>query len=544
MKTRIAFLVTLFAAAALGAPPPDADVVVPVSGWPAEAVGPEVWSFPVLESIHLLDFMDEEGEGQSASGEAATMLAELFADELAEAGGDIEETAEGLRLSGPAAVVAGLRSRIEGISKFLEGRFSVSVALYGLAAGETAPSKTAGELLFTAVLSGRRGETVLRESLDRRNLVVAHDAELAIGASVAEPMTADLVTGTRVAVQCRALESGAADVVLSVHLSRAVEEIRRVRTAAGDLDLPEVPFLSFTAGMTAERGKSVTTTVPSPFGDGSIAAVVTLLEAPSATGTDLALIDLVAAAGHPDVADGYLAPGYQPPLDAEGPDAPREWGDRRSEAIGHSVDTLYGAEIETVRLNDTVLALVGPAADVARAREIIGGPRSRRFTRETARLEFAKLARAEWFDPITGAVTGSPPGLARDTGATVSKTPFVLLRGTWRRIVTTLDVEVAQSAAMVESKVFPHFEGESLLVLAGAAGSAVVRTAEGRIVSHETAMLEVRLDIDGKRSTDASNLVDILRTAFAETDLEFGPEPAVQILKVGAEAVVHRFSMD
>jgi hypothetical protein len=425
-----------------------------------------------------------------------------------------------LRVSGPAAAVDLVRKRSAEIQRMLDGTVALDVSLLRLPAD--ADAGAAPEALAALVRSGgaqallgerlvlRRGEVVRRDATDVRSFVATVEGEVASGAAVQSPVTRRLVTGRRLAAQARTLPSGRAAVTIALHVATPSEAMRHVTVSGSTVDLPEVRFASLCAPFVLAKGESGTAVLPDAGGQGRLLLRVTVADAEAPRAGTRTLVDLAAFAGEQPT-DGVLTPG---PQDAAR-DAAEDLGrDARRYAVRERYDAakLVGEEL------GTWLRLVESEAAAKVEAEFADALRMGRLVRRALVLPSADLTKAAWWDPLTGRATGAAPGAAQDLVLPVrGDTPAVWTSGTWRRVVGSIDVEIAEAAVAVLPEVNAHFTGET--VVAG-----WISGAERIAVDHRTAALldpaplavKTRVELDGKPRTEESP-IDGMATAVSRS---------------------------
>jgi hypothetical protein len=479
----------------------------------------------------------------------------LFAEEVEAAGGVLEhgDGAPRVLVSGAPAAAELFRTRVADLARALDGRVVVEVSVVRVPAGAPEPRdrdallalarSTGAEVLFGERMTLRRGETARRESVERRTFVSGVDAEVAEEASIVPTVVNELTTGRRLSVQARPLPSGRVALQVALHLSRPEAPPRRDGASSRGIDLPEVRFLSLAAPLLLAEGEASLARVPDPFGDGSVLVRVAVVQGPAAAQGPWRLGDLRAVAGEAGPEQTYAPPGW-----IGGDLVPEPAADEGlAERIDAAQTQLTNAGVTFTPLAAGLVALKGGPVTVFE--EVFEGAlRTGALTRRTLRLDAAKLGVAPWFDPLDGRVTGDVPADAGIAGAPLrlplrADTPTVLLVGTWRRVVSDLDVEIAQAAVAVQPDVDSHFEGEAVL-------ARLVRSAPGKPpvveVTHRTcAVLErvqrpavLRTQVYGRDGSDPGTTLDVLTTAASRAKIAVGRGTPATVRTEGAAAVL------
>ncbi len=554
---------------------PSMGVPIPIPDWTLAPTSPPVFGTPDMVRLHQrTGAAESQAPDDTPWGETGDGIVDLLADEVRAAGGAIEEGNDVLLVSGLEEAVDLARRRVAAIDRFLTGRSRVAVQLVALSprgrpedlrAADIGKGLEAGtaRLLWTGRFDLRRGEGGLRESLTERSFVCSHDAPVAQDASITEPRTALLRTGRRVFVSCRPVSGTEALVTLSLGLSRAPGEIREVQVATGSIDLPEVPFLSLTTDLRLAAGTSDVILVDHPFEPGLLAVVVSLLDLTPSDDLPFALVDLAALVGHPDAVDAFstlgvgVLPGEMPRPGGYDEEYGPASDERRKEIVSSLLAALEETGVQVVGLSPVVVAIAGSAAARERAQGILARADTHgRVTRLAYRLPWSELAAAAFFDPLTGAVATDVllraaeqgEGLER-TGTLVAgmagRTHLLLLRGTWRRFLESMEVSIAQGAALVRPVVGTYVDGEVIVVRPGDVGGRSrpwLSRSSSALLGLDTRDLEVRRDIMGERSDEWGHKFDVLHTADAHARFALDEEGSTDLHRVGETAVIHIWS--
>jgi len=91
--------------------------------------------------------------------------------------------------------------------------------------------------------------------------------------------------------------------------------------------------------------------------------------------------------------------------------------------------------------------------------------------------------------------------------------PLLIMSGTYRHFLAGLETEVANGSAIAVPRIGTHFEGESIFAEIEADGAIRVHRTVSRLLDREMRELSVRRDIEGTRSDDRRQFVDLLKTA-------------------------------
>jgi hypothetical protein len=522
---------------------------LPSPAWIEEPTDPPVFLEPQVRELGGY-LSAEPGESKLDTNDA--MVARLLRAEVTPLGGQIDDDRHGLFVRGPKEVRDLARRRVLAMREWLRGRTVIHVAAHRLDSPPTgaeealaALDRGEGEPLFAFRLETRRGGITLAQDLSTRTFLSGLKAEVAQEASIAEPQPALLVTGNRVAVHCRPISSRAAVATLSLQISR-LTGIDAVRTASGPVDLPEVRLLSFYGAIRLTKGQPRLLLFDHPFGEGSLAVLVTLSSVPDADGLPCALVDLAALAGWPDAAKTHFAAGVRG-VEAEPRPTPvtptREDGYTASEEM---TEWLGQGGTDAWVLSPNLVAVTGEAKLVEEKiaelhRALARGEGLLR--RAVLRKKWGQLTREAWFDAATGELDVDRS--AREEWHTdlrlpfLAHTPVLLLRGTWRRFLVGQKVEIAQAAAVFQPQVGTLFEGEALcLARSEHDPTPSISRTTSRLVDYERRELPVRKDVLGRRTAEGDHLVDLLGTSESFQEIRLDGRKAVSLRRVGDEAVV------
>ena len=575
MKYSVGAILILAALALPVQAEPPHGTAIPIPEWTPAPTSPPVFGTPqIVRVVPGADGPERQVPDYAPWSDAASSLVELLADEVRTAGGELEEGDEAIIVTGSEEIVDLVRRRVGAVDRYLTGRSTVAVQLVALPMEDLPEEPTAADigglvrsapksLLWTGRFELRRGEGGLREEVAERSFVFAHNADVAQHASIVELMTASLRTGRRVYVSSRPVSGEAAQLTLSVGLSRAPDEIRAVETSSGPIDLPEVAFFSLTTSLRVTVGASSVVVVDSPFGPGRIAVVVSLLQIAPSDDTPFSLVDLAALAGHPDVVDaapalgvGVLAHDAQRPGgydDEYGPTA----DERRGELITALLETLEGTGARVVQLSPAVVAIGGPADARARVLSILSRADTQgRISRQTYRVPWNELVTTPGFDPITGEITAAELSEGAKGSDAVERTgplalpvsghtPLLLTSGTWRRFLEGMEVEIAEGAAVVRPVVGTYVAGEAIVMRPHDSAlwrQPQITLARSEILGLVPRDLEVRRDIMGKRTDLSGHKLDILHTADSQVSILLVAPGATTLDRVGATSVIHLWS--
>jgi hypothetical protein len=537
MRSLVALLIPLLAGAALAEP---VEVRLPLPRTRGMAVPFTGDAFPRVRRLDRVMEGDVD-ERRTRSPDRAAIEAILGAAKRGIVSFDSEDGL--LRLRGAEASVRAFRDRWSEVLAFVAGRARLSVALYGVPRGDVPPGEGAkaaaawrrehaGSLLWTGRFETTRGETVELSRLAERTIVHELNTEVAQYAAIGEPKIAKLATGRRVAVQCRPVSRDEAAVLLSVHRSQPDGPQDPVTTATGSLDLPVVRFVSLVTSLRVRVGQTRTLLVDDLRPGRALVVLVTL---ESQDVPETALVDRAALRGQPELLDLWRPAGVSPEPDPEG--GPSGLVEATEGALSRLL-----ARPENV-LHD-VTPLVALAASPERAAALREIPERGVLTRRVRRLPWSSLVRAPWFDAATGAV--DVEGLAADAGPSVESrlsaplhaaTPLLVQRGVWRRVLAGLSCEIAQGAAILGPVAMDLLDGESVLAVLRPEGIEVVRSTF-RLRDLGRGPVEIRRDIDGRRTASRGHRLDRLRGDESRTRLLLGEGGLVDLRREGDDVVI------
>jgi hypothetical protein len=469
----------------------------------------------------------------------------LLGDEVRALGGKVVTTADAVLVSGSEEALAFAGRRWQAVTRFVTGRARLTVSLFeaGSALDATDPAALAASLaktpdrpVWTARFATIRGRTAIRESVTSHPFVMGHEAQLAQWAAIVQPVTGVLITGRRLAVQCRPLSSHEAAVTLSLHVSADPGGMEPVNLPGGTIHLPEVEFLSVLAEMRLAPGKPQAILLPHPTRDGHLAVVVTVDGLPSDEDRPVGLFDVLALTGHP----GRAIPVVSESDGGDEPDAAGREGAvfarlLRIEDLGYGVEDLSHA----------VHCVMGKPAEKRKIAQMLASRGVRVVLRRERRsLPWLDLLKRPDFDPIRGTVdagAGAPD--SRLLAPLVSGTPLQFLRGTWRRRLADLTAGTAQGAGIVSPVVKSHFEGESFRAWRVGEGVSIHRKTTV-LLSRERRDLRVFKDVEGRRGKEAGHLIDAFRVAETSARLHLGGGTTVDLRREGDRAVGEFFSIE
>jgi len=443
----------------------------------------------------------------------------------------------GVEVSGPSEATSLAVRRWKALVRFVTGRARVSVTLFSvpIEAGRLDPaelirdvSKHPDRLVWSTRLETVRGVTSIRRALTSYGFVADQEAEVAQWAGIMAPLGGIVRTGRMVAVQCRPLSSREAVVTLSIHASLAPEGLEPITLHGGTIQLPRVRFLSATTEMRLSAGKPEVLLLPAPSGEGLLAAVVTVDSLPPDADRPEGLVDLVAAVGHPTATLPPLADGWR-----------EETGD-----YSPLFDAMLARQVAYEDRGHTVAEVTKSVSLVFDEEKgqgsAVGTPATvgKRLRRTVRRLPWADLLKRPDFDPIRGLVAPDAGVLSSRTVApTHAGTPLLLVRGTWQRILATLEVEVAQGSALVDPEVRSLVTGEVLRARRGGDRTVIHRRTR-TVLSSERRDPGVFKDVEGRRGWERKHFIDAPR--IAETDARFlvGAKTVIDLRREGDSATV------
>lgn len=494
-------------------------------------------------------YAQADGPGQrGADAHLDAKFRALIEKDVTALGGELEESdGARLRVIGPAAAADLVRRRSAELQAALDGAVVLDVTVARLPAGaDPEPTRDSlatlvrsggAEIVFGERIAARRGETVRRDAVDSRTFVAGYEAEVAQYASSLTPRTRRLQSGRRLAAQARTLPSGRAAVTLALHVVTPAEPMRHVTATAGTIDLPEATFTALSAPFVLAKGESGTAVVPDAAGSGTLFVRVTLVEAAAPQAGTQRLFDVRAVSGERVAWNRAALPG---PLGEPGEEPAGD--DGREARMQAALERLRATPIAHTELAEGLL-LVDAAAAEAVEREFADALRTTRVARRTLRLPTAELTAAPWWDALAGRASAEPGAGVGRAGAPLrlpvrGDTPAVWMSGTWRRVVTGVTSEIAESAVAVIPVVTEHFAGETIVARAPT-GAPVVA------VDHATAALldpaplpgKARIDISATPRTDDVPL-DGMTTAVSRSRFDTGRAPETTVRREGADSVI------
>jgi hypothetical protein len=441
----------------------------------------------------------------------AGQLEELLLEEVEAAGGSLHASGDELVVAGGPEVVDLVRRRVAAIDTFVQGKATIRVAAVHVDAVADATSAEAiraavsggrARVLWSSRTISRRGEPVVRDATEETTFVGDFDVEVAVSSAIADPLVWSLITGWRISIQQRALDADRAFVSLAFHLSR-IESMEPVEVGAGTFQRPRVPFVAATVPLVVRRGAPEVVFVDHPFEAGVLAVVVDVVELPSVPRLPYRLVDVAAHAGA----------GAIPRFVAVGLDAYAEDGPEPAPYAGASalLDRLVVADAG-LPLTTTLIAVVDAAAELPQ-------PRAQRLERVTWRD--VTPVRLPGYDPLDGSLASESVEALRSTPANSHISLFALrgartscFSGTWTRAVTDFDVEIADTAAITDPIVYSFVEGDLFEISredVSASGDVAIRWSAVRGLGTESMPIFVRKDIQGKRSEESVDRIDLLR---------------------------------
>ena len=473
-------------------------IPTPVSRYDSSV--PEWVPQPELRSI------DPFAESAAANPWEPTVLTagitELL-DPLVKQGVKLEETETGLRLSGPAELRSQARAQIDRITRWVRGRSVLSVAILELPGAEAldAAAVAAGvrfgslDVLWPLRLTCERGQVVRREAVTSRNFISHLEFEVAMDAWVTDPQPLQFVTGRRLSAICRPTSVSTAEVVLSLHLSRPTTPMRRVTVNAGTIDLPEAQFVSLQAPLSLTVGTPQLIRVPSPFHAGSVAALITLesIDVPPQNATRL--VDLSALAGHGPLGRAAPRTGFvSDRIDEDEEDSTPvdSAGSLRQQDL---LQRLNAVDADLVELTPALFAIRAPSTAAIRILDK-AAVTSTVLVRERRWVAWNDLLANPSFDPLRmgllagqtdPATLGGSPTVGGFQLPVARQTATRLRVGTYRRVITDFDAEIAQGSAGTQAVVKSHVSGESLAFIAVASPTAASPTVASPTVASPTA---------------------------------------------------------
>ena len=451
-------------------------------------------------------------------------LVDLLRDDVARTGGDVVADSGRLIVTGPAEAVAVARSRLAELLGFIRGRSVITVVLSREGAGK--------------IWSGRfdltRGRMIVQGQTEVRRLVGRLAAEIAMNAAIVSPIVETLTTGTRVGVACHPLSGERALITLSAHVSRAPAEMRSVRTFSGTVDLPEVPFVSVFTTFVAKVGTPVRIVVPAPAFGGPVTMEVTVSALPAEAPPGL--VDLAPFTGFADAAlyrtpAGTLDSSWLSDHDDIEPD----W----SRGIERPQSVLERDGVEVAAIIGTLFELGGDATSVAECRrELLGFLREAVLTRLAGELAWDAI---DPLDVAAGAESQSERPGDRVSLPLTGAAPALVMTGTLRRFLASVETEVAGGMAIVHPVTGSLFEGESIVAQLHQDGTIGVERTICRLLGRETREVPVHRDIEGLRTADGDQFLDHLRTEDGRSQLRIADE-VTEVRREGGVAVVSRWS--
>ncbi len=474
-------------------------------------------------------------------------LEELLSDEVEAAGGSIHASNEDVIVDGGAEVVDMVRRRVAELDVFVEGRATLRIAAVHVddmaattspAAVRTAIAEGGARVIWSGRVASRRGEPVLREDVSERSMVADLDVEVASSASIADPLVATLVTGWRLGVQQRGLDADRVVVSLAFQLSD-VQGWEMVEVGSGTFERPRVPFVACTVPLVVHRDHGEVVVVDHPWKSGSVAVVVEVVDMPVVSPASPRLVDVAAhalAGAFPVAVAAGLDDVY---LDEEECASPYEGAQRLLERI---VDADAGLE-----LSPGLVALNDPAF-------VLPDPRPRRLMRRTWRLPRVELEALPGYDPLDGSLGAEAEQalLARPSASWLSLTAAHGARtmhhaGIWTRVVTDFDVEIADSAAITDPIVYSFVDGDLLQIShegVTRAGDVTVDWWAARRLPSGTQPLTVRKDIEGRRSEEQGDRIDVLHHRMLRGRVQVRTETPAEVRLLGDMAEVDLWARD
>ncbi len=459
---------------------------------------------------------------------------------------------------GPAPAVELMRKRAEELQLALDGRVVLDVSLVRVAPDAALLRSGARDDLRAALGDGsavlvigerltlRRGETVTRDEVETRTIASRLEGAVAEYAGVTAPATRPLTTGRRLAARARSLPGDLVVVDVSMQISGLQEPLRRERTSAGEIDLPQVRFVALAAPFALRAGETGRAVVPDPDGNGVLVLHVTLVEADAVVVGRRGLLDFDALVG-----DHVATAWFQAPGRAEGDDddvaAPVDEGRaaRREAALA----VFEASQIGMASVTDTLMVFDQDLAPEVH-RLVAGMVAPSSVSRAAYRLPSAELARAPWWDPLTGRATGEVPADAPAGGVPIllpvrADTPSLLLAGTWRRVLGSVDVQIATGAVTAVPVPDEMFDGVALLArpvgpaTGGAAGARRVEVDLHAATLREITPTPANAHLEKSGKPEKQDLtLDGTSMTVARARLLVGAGAEAWLRHEGADAVV------
>jgi len=490
-----------------------------------ESALPARWGVPEFSwmSAVLRDDIVSEPE------EYEVALAKVVEDEIRAAGGDVTPVDGGLRVEGAEAAVIAAR-RVADIDRFVQGRgvFRIAVVhvpganhVVDAAALRGAVADGAATVLWSSRLTAARGESVTSGEIDETTFVAAIDAEVAIGASVADPEVAVLATGLRVGCWHRPLDADRTRAFVSFQLSR-VEGMEQIDVASGVLDLPRVSFVATVAPLLLEKDVPSLVVMDHPWADGVVVVMVEALDLPDAPDLPYRLIDTAAVAGI-DFVPQHMTLGLD-----NGSTPGEETADPYARASA-LVDALVWENESVERLTSTIVVLPLDATLPA----VAPGATLRRRVWSVATADLAALP---GYDALDGTIDRDAGPAALSGTAAIRHVripvfdglPAWFVGGMWTRVPSGVDVEIAQSAVATLPIVYSFVEGDAFSARVIRDDAVHVEWESVRALSRTPHSLAVRTDIDGKRVESGDNLhIAVRHRRSRGSDIVTGRGPLV-----------------
>ncbi len=463
-------------------------------------------------------FEDDDEYFASASVVAlGPALERLLEADIAVAGGSLDAGYEECEVTGGPEVVELARRRIAALRDAVEGTATLRIALVHLPdAADAAHARDASavraavgagraRVLLTERIVAQRGEPVALDDVALREFVADLDVEVAEYASIGDPVTGRIATGTRLRVLQRPLDGTRTVVALACQLTR-LDGVRAVRTGAGALEIPDTTFGSVASTFLATRGTTSVVVLRHPWESGVVAVLVDVLALPATDGLGARLVDTVVLCGG-SLAEPTRRLGLHDVVidDAEGEECDPFAAAR---ALAKSIETSEGG----IELCET-LALVTDAA------RVFGEPREHRLVRRVVPLEASELASLPGWDPLDASLPAANAAtLAARASAFLVDVPlvehgaFFASAGRTTRVVTDVDVEIATGASLTDPIVLDLVTGASCAVQFTGGAASIVPVATWRTVRStaetEPTPIAVVRELEGKRVDSEPDHID------------------------------------
>jgi len=252
------------------------------------------------------------------------------------------------------------------------------------------------------------------------------------------------------------------------------------------------------------RGRAEIGLVDHPFADGLLAVVVNVLSLPDVSRMPYRLVDVAAHTGV-----GVM-------------NAPVVIGLDDGSTTEKKPLTPYAAALTLMERIVTTDAGDEWTPSIALIRDpglVLPEPQPRGLERRSWRGVDA--AQIPGYDPLEGSLSSDAVAARRLTRSSSHTALFALpgvrtryFAGTWTRVLTEFDVEIAEKAAITDPIMYSFVAGDLWEVPADGVtptGDVSVVWSIVRAAAPETTALVIRRDIDGKRTEENADRIDVVR---------------------------------